>query len=544
MIHGIASQCVLPLAMTWCFGGNPMKRTLALMMTALLCLSLLAGCGTEGGEYTPTGDGLTWDDPSQATTPTDPVLEDNDLITVYTPDSTYNPYFSNNLNNRAWMSLIYQGLFVADSSYEAHPILCENYWMSDDMQTYVFYIRSDAVFSDGTPLTLADVEASLTFAMESDRYRGRFHHVDTMFAADGAITFRLDTPYEDFPLLLDVPILKQTELTAVQPLGTGPYRLTSGAGGMRLVKVASWWANAELPITGSAVTLREAKSPLQVRDDFERSDMELVCTDPGNPDYAAYRCDYELWDCETGTFLYLSVNRNSWIFANEALLRSLTNVIDREQIVADFYHGYARPSTLAASPLSPYYDSILASQYGQYDPLLFAQAFQATDLGDGAVRLLVNSASAQRLSIAHRIESMLEAQGMTVEVVAYTGNDYTYTLAIGNYDLHLAQTTLSPNMDLTSFFSSNGVLSYGLSSTRLYALCLDSLANRGNYYNLLKEVAEDGHLIPILFCTNAVYGKRGAASALSPSRDHVFYYDLGATAEDVLLDERRTDTLG
>lgn len=522
-----------------------MKRPLALALAALMMLMLICGCGTEGGEYIPTGDGLTWDDPSQPTTATDPILEDNDLITVYTPDSTYNPYFTTDLHNRTWMSLVYQGLFTVDSSYISHPMLCENFWVSDDMQTYVFYVHSDATFSDGTPVTLADVEASLSFALESDRYRGRFQHVDDMFVADdGGITFRLDTPYEDFPLLLDVPILKQTELTAPQPLGTGPYRLTSGAGGMRLVKVSAWWAKATLPITGSAVILEEAETPLQVRDGFERGDTELVCTDPGNPSYAAYRCDYELWDCENGSFLYLAVNRDSWIFDNTALRQALSGAIDREALVEGFYHGYARPTTLAVSPLSPYYDSILASQYGRHDPENFSQLCQNALAPDTTVRLLVNSSSTRRVSMAHRIEAMLEEQGMNVEVVAYSGNDYSYTLAISNYDLHLAQTTLSPNMDLSAFFSAEGALSDGLYSTRLYTLCLDALANQGNFYNLLREVAEDGYLIPILFGTNAVYGKRGAASSLSPARDNVFYYDLGLTSWDVQLSERRMDTLG
>lgn len=515
-----------------------MKRRLALALAALMILTL-AGCGTEGGEYIPTGDGLTWDDPSQPTDTTDPIPEDDDLITVYTPDSTYNPYFTTDLNNRTWMSLVYQGLFTADSDYISHPMLCENYWVSDDMQTYVFYIHSDATFSDGTPVTIADVEASLAFALESDRYQGRFRHVDDLFVADdGGITFRLDTPYEDFPLLLDVPILKQTELTAAQPLGTGPYRMTSGAGGMRLVKVSDWWAEAELPITGSAVILKEAESALQIRDAFERGDLELVCTDPGNSNYAAYRCDYELWDCETGSFLYLTANRDSWIFDNKELLQALSGAIDREALVNNFYHGYARPTTLATSPLSPYYDSILASRYGRYDPEKFEEICRNTLSADTTVRLLVNSSSTRRVSMAHRIEAMLEEHGMNVEVVAYSGNDYSYTLAISNYDLHLAQTTLSPNMDLSAFFSSDGALSDGLYSTRLHALCLDALANQGNFYNLLREVAEDGHLIPILFGTNAVYGKRGAASSLSPSRDNVFYYDLGLVSWEVQLTER------
>ena len=514
-----------------------MKRILALLLAAVLVLSLCA-CVPEEDVYIPTGGALNWDDPQQTTETTSPV--DRELITVYTPSDTYNPYQTTDLNNQVWFSLIYQGLFTVDDDYDAHPMLCENFWVSNDMQTYVFYIRQDATFSDGTPLTLEDVEASLRLAMESPRYRGRFSHVQTMFAADGAITFRLDTPYEDLPILLDLPILKATELESIQPLGTGPYRLTTVASGTRLVKVNNWWAaGAELPITGSTVILREGKSPLQIRDDFERSDLELVCTDPGDFHYAAYRCDYELWDCETGSFLYLSVNADSWLFKNKEVRQALSNVINREQLVEEFYHGYARAATLCASPLSPYYDSILASQYGSYDPDAFKQAISKVSTAGEVVRILVNSADAQRISIARRIETMLTECGLEVEVVPYTGNDYTYTLAIRNYDLHLGQTTLSPNMDLSAFFSTSGALSYGLSNTRLYALCLDALANRGNYYNLLREIAEDARLVPILFGTCAVYGKRGVVSTLTPSRGNVFYYDLGVTTEDIQLPDRR-----
>ena len=191
-----------------------MKRILALILSVLLAVSVLTGCESGPDDpYIPTGDGLTWDDPSEGTTATDPDQPEQELTTVYTPDSTYNPYFSVNLNNRAWMSLIYQGLFCVDSSYTAHPLLCESFWRSPDMMTYVFYLRSDARFSDGTPVTQADAKASLDFARESQRYRGRFSHVSSVSATENnSITFKLDTPISDLPLLLDMPILKQTEL--------------------------------------------------------------------------------------------------------------------------------------------------------------------------------------------------------------------------------------------------------------------------------------------------------------------------------------------
>ena len=515
-----------------------MKRMTALLLAALTMASLLAGCATgEKTPYVPTGAGLTWDDPTQATEATQAVETELELTMVYTPSDSYNPYFCEDVSNRAWMSLIYQGLFAVDSNYEAHPILCGSYWVSDDMQTYVFFLRSGATFSDGTKVTVTDVIASLNFAMESDMYRGRFRQVSSITASTGGgITIKLKTPYENFPLLLDVPILKQAELTDPTPLGTGPYRMSSVTGGMRLVRLSSWWASAELPINSSAITLRAAVSAVQTRDDFELADVDLVCTDPGDPDYAPYRCDYELWDCENGVFLYLTCSMSSWLFDDNTIRWALTYAIDREAIVEKYYDGYARAATLAASPLSPYYDSTLAAQYA-YDPERFAQVIADENLAGNTVTILVNGDDGQRVKIAKDIAQMLNAAGLVAEVESWTGNDYIYKLAIQDYDLHLGQTKLSPNMDLSAFFASDGALSYGgIDNTALYALCLDALANSGNYYTLHRQIAEDGRLVPILFGTYAVCGERGVVTDLTPSRDNVFYYDLGQTLVDIQLE--------
>ena len=106
----------------------------------------------------------------------------------------------------------------------------------------------------------------------------------------------------------------------------------------------------------------------------------------------------------------------------------------------------------------------------------------------------------------------------------------------GNYDMYLGSTRLSANMDLSAFFEPGGSLSYnGISNSDLYRLCLDSLENHGNYINLHKEVADDGRIVPVLFCGYAIYATRGVLSGLEPARDHVFYYTLGRTLEDALI---------
>ena len=150
--------------------------------------------------------------------------------------------------------------------------------------------------------------------------------------------------------------------------------------------------------------------------------------------------------------------------------------------------------------------------------------------------LLLNADDPLRLELGEAIAKMLEAQGFTVNIFKATASNYLNQLRWGSYDLYLAQTRLSANMDLSSFFSSRGSLNYGgLTNAVLQDLSLKSLANAGNYYSLHDKVMSDGQLCPLLFHSYAVYVRRGALTGLNPSRDAVFYYDLGRTMEDALM---------
>jgi len=152
------------------------------------------------------------------------------------------------------------------------------------------------------------------------------------------------------------------------------------------------------------------------------------------------------------------------------------------------------------------------------------------------VVLLVNNGDSLRRRVAFAIEDMLEDCGLAVEIKALSGDDYLYTLTSWQFDLYLGQTVLSPNMDLSHFFSSSGNLRYGgVSDVSAYALCLQALENHGNYYTLHQTVMDNGLLCPLLFRSYAVYVDRGVASGLTPARDNVFYYSLGRTMEEALI---------
>ena len=138
-----------------------------------------------------------------------------------------------------------------------------------------------------------------------------------------------------------------------------------------------------------------------------------------------------------------------------------------------------------------------------------------------------------RLRTARAIAEMLTECGLPTVVDEQSNAGYRAKLTRGEYDLYLGQTRLSPNLDLSEFFRNWGAMSInGVANNEIYALCKGALANRGNYYDMLKAIADDGRICPILFSGNYVYADRGLLTDLAPSRDNVFYYDLGKTMED------------
>lgn len=510
-----------------------MKRFLALMLC--LCL-VLSGCSGKKGDYTPTGDGLSYDENYTGPQNTHPTEETPQKLSLaYYVNRSLNPYLCEDYTNRVLLTLLYQSLFTVSSDYVTEPQLCKTYTVSQDLKTYTFY-PENATFSDGTVLTADDVLASLTAAKESNFYKGRFLHItELVLSGDGGVTIQLDTPCEDLPLLLDIPIVKASEVALDRPLGTGPYILFSAGGGESLQRRKDWWCSPKLAVTAETITLFPAESTTHIRDQFEFADLSLVCADPGSDRYADYRCDYELWDCENGIFLYLATSSDSKVFSNDSVRIALTHAIDRDMLVEEYYRGFARSATLPASPLSPYYSQSLAQRYG-YDPAKLDKAVRDAGMLDSTVVFLLNSDDSLRLRVGRNIAEMLEQCGLQVEIKALSGNAYVEALKFRTFDIYLGQTRLSANMDLSAFFATYGELSWGgVNDLGAYALSLQSLENHGNYFTLHKQVMDQGLLCPVLFRSYAVYATRGLVSGLTPARDNVFYYSMGRTMADALV---------
>ena len=523
-----------------------MKKIISLLLVTAMLMGLLSGCSDPGGDaYVPTGDALL----EEGEDPEDLSLQDEELQALtltYYPNRSMNPLIGVNITNRVLFSLMYQGLFSVDRNNQPVPILCSYYQSTADNRNWTIYVDENATFSDGTPLTNTDVYASYQAARESDYYKGRFTYIDNFVTGENnTITFHLTTAYENFPLLLDIPIVKAGQEKDLHPLGSGPYCFLEGSGGAQLSRVQNWWCkSARLSTNAEIIELLEATSQAQVRDEFEFSSLDLAISDPMSDSYAEYRCDYELWEVENGIFMYIGCNVlwSPWFKdgKNAELRRALTYAIDRQTIIDTYYRGRANASTLPTSPGSPYYSESLASRYA-YDPLQFVSAISNVtvpkdDNGDPMkLKLLVNCDDSARLRAARFIAKELRELGLDVGTLEYGGSTrttYQQVLQAGSYDIYLGQTKLPATMDLSEFFRGWGNLGWGgIADNTMLNMCKEALANSGNYYNLNKMVADDAKIIPIMFGYYEVYAERGQLLDLTPSRDNVFFYTVGKTME-------------
>ena len=519
-----------------------MKKTISILLCLCLLAGLLMGCGaTDNPEaYVPTGDALYWGDEEENTG----MVHDSEqqLALAYYADREMNPLKATDYTNRMLMPLVYQGLFSVTRDYEVVPILCSSYTMSADMMTYEFTIDPRATYSDGTAVTAEDVSNSLVKARKNNYYGGRLRYIQSCVATDeGTVVIKLKYAYENLPLLLDVPIIKVEQLDDPFPVGSGPYKIAGTDTYRFLVRRPTWWCESkDLLITDDRIPLTATESAAHIRDQFEFADVGVVLTDPGSDRYVDYRCDYELWDCDTGLFVYLGVNKSSSVFKKKEVRQALTKGINRTYLCDTYYRGFATPAELPASPTSPYYSQVLAQQHG-YDPVVFSSML--SEVQGKTVRLLVNSDDSLRLRVAQEIGRMLNAGGLIVEVVAKSTSDYKSMLSEGEYDLYLGQTKLSPNMDLSPFFSADGALSYGgMENLDLFTQSLRALENQGNYYTLHQTVMEEGYLCPVLFRSYAVYATRGLLTELQPARDNIFAYTIGKNLTQVYSGQQDTET--
>ncbi|MEO3785762.1 ABC transporter substrate-binding protein [Actinocorallia sp. B10E7] len=260
--------------------------------------------------------------------------------------------------------LCQEALVGVDANGKLVPALAES-WKSDDAKTFVYRLRKDVKFSDGTPVTAADIVASLEYNAKSgstSAFAYAYAGVESIKAtSEHEVTIELKQTDSSFEwtvspgslLVTSAAFLKNGEKIGTPEtkiLGTGPYKVTEFApdSHVTLERNDAWWG-------GKAAIAK-------IRFEFIAEDStRLLAMRQGEAD-VALNVPLEQLDqwrkvsgvkVETATdrsLVALAFNTAVKPFDDVHVRKAFAHAIDRAGIVRTVLGGHAEVATTIPSP--------------------------------------------------------------------------------------------------------------------------------------------------------------------------------------------------
>ncbi len=514
-----------------------MKRRFISLISALLALSLLSGCGSSVQDAEPT--------PVQGVLPGQELgVSDaaDDIFSLnYNSSASLNPYATNDNNNLLISQLVFDNIFELDDDYNLTSRIITSY--ENSYGTYwTFTVDTSIKMHDGSNLTAADVAYSITRAKLSSRCSGRLTYCYGAGAtSEEQFVVNLGKADLLFPYLLTVPVVKDGSAGEALPAGTGPYKYVEGAD---YVEAFEGHVNyQDLPI--DRVYFKEYTEPEDIIMAFEDSYIDLSVTDPSGKTNYGYGGNTETRYYTTTNMHYLGFRADADFVSNAQYRYALQMALDRDYAADTLMGNAAVASCLPVSPLSPLYDESIANDI-KFDLTLCAMVLDnlgVTDMdGDGKreyveysrmheidIDLVVCSEAAGKGDIAKQFAADLATLGVTVTVRELGWTDYQTALMNGDFDMFYAEVKLGADFDLSSMLTEDAALNYGKIVDENYStliadfLAADELTRAQACSNMLSYIATNVPIIPILFERQEVISHRNVITGMNPTSSNVFF---------------------
>lgn len=404
----------------------PLTRRAFVAGTAALAAGgalTLAGCSVEQ----PIEPGPAPADPADDNAPTEPVAAQSGVARTLTAAVAYEGSDPNPIGTSSGVFLaagwhVFEGLYELNMhTYRAECGLAADAPVQIDDLEYEVTLREDTVFSDGSPLTSADVVNAFERNGESDLYGAFLSFITAVSAPDErTVHFKLNAPMgsvlqERLALVRVFPATITDEELASKPVGSGPwcYETINAADGGRI----SFTANHRY--TGPWPATCERMEWSVLLDDTRRTD-ELIDKDVMVMEAAPVVRAEELADAGAtvewvpGFHLpFLMFNCEKPPFDDVRVRQALLYAIDVDSLIGTYMAGHARAATSLLPDYFRHYHR--AATVYSYDPEKARKLLAEAGVDELALTLRANDNWVSTLAPA--IAEDWKAVGVTAEVV-------------------------------------------------------------------------------------------------------------------------------
>lgn len=400
----------------------PFTRRAFVAGTAATALAL-AGCSVEQ----PIEPGPASADPADDNAPTEPVAAQSGVARTLTAAVAYEGSDPNPIGTSSGVFLaagwhVFEGLYELNMhTYRAECGLAADAPVQIDDLEYEVTLREDTVFSDGSPLTSADVVNAFERNGESDLYGAFLSFITAVSAPDErTVRFKLNAPMgsvlqERLALVRVFPATLTDEELATKPVGSGPwcYETINAADGGRI----SFTANHRY--TGPWPATCERMEWSVLLDDTRRTD-ELIDKDVMVMEAAPVVRAEELADAGATVewvpgfnLPFLMFNCEKPPFDDVRVRQALLYAIDVDSLIGTYMAGHARAATSLLPDYFRHYHR--AATVYSYDPEKARKLLAEAGVDELALALRANDNWVSTLAPA--IAEDWKAVGVTAEVV-------------------------------------------------------------------------------------------------------------------------------
>ncbi len=436
------------------------KKIWAAILTAVMSVSVLAGCGGSGESSSQTSEPAAVEETEmigadvEATTE----LTDNTINVGYgTAIDSLTPFRSATARNAPYLDILYERLAVRDSNNEYQPYAAKSWETTDNGYTYDLEIWDNISDSQGNAITAADI----VWFIQEAKNRGLITNFSKVESVEQTGDYTLQIKFSDnrvgvFETLMeDTFVVSQAAFEAsadefaTSCVSTSPYVCTEfvPSASLTFERRDDYWQD----IANMPECVRPIQKTVNYQIITEASQMGIAL-ETGTIDVAidiaastgaqfvdqtdAYTVN--LQDGAQGWQVFFSGAENSILAENEALRQAICYAIDADGLVQGLCSGYGTPMWDVCAPrLIGFLDKWKDEDYYTYDVEKAQQLIEESGY-NGETLTLLSSSSATASTLGQLIQNYLDAVGIKVELNAVDMALYTATRLDGTqYDMVL-----------------------------------------------------------------------------------------------------------
>ena len=454
-----------------------MKKT-RWILAVLLLLCLLFGCSRNDNQEAEQGE----HEISETVSAEKPV--EGGTLRIYSQNAdTLNPIFTQVRSNANLLNLVYDSLYVLDSTMRPIPRIVRSASVDSTGLVWTFHLKDNITFHSGASLTANDVVYTVNqiksvedepvelsvqdkagtgkkIVEKSSLYIENVKNISSC-RANGSDTVIINLKERDsgFPSLLTFPIIHQVSGDGYQnfePDGSGPFRYETIVEGKEVhLNKNEAWKGEHLPYVDliKVTILNDMKSAINA---YEINLLDLLPVDYSNISEATIKKESKKYQCSTNNFTFLCFNHANNFLGNYYVRAAISHMVDKEKLVEQTAYSYAKKADTPVHPASYLYNGEYARNFDlKYAKEILAENGFVDKDADNVLEIqkqklsfsiLVNEDNENRILLAQLISGMLKEGGIQITVETVPFEEYEQRIENKEYDMFLGEMNLSPNM--------------------------------------------------------------------------------------------------